>query len=188
MTAAEQLQNIFRSPLEKPERAPLCIYNWMIDDYSSDEWLPLFRRGLVIIEHCETETLHFRGADYRSESVKKKGKIFSRNSWKTPEGENWKEFENSWRTRHYIKSPADYSVLTWTYENCEVEPQYENYSKAAEKADSYGIAVPGMWYFRTFLMKIQIDFAGTQRFCTDIALKSEELLSSNPSKNPRKET
>ena len=175
MKALPELRTALRGG--QPTRTPLSIYNWMIDDYDSPQWKPLFEQGLLIIEHCETVRISFPGAEYNVKRYTENGKTVTCNTWKTPIGAINEKFIDSWRQEYFIKQPGDYAIVQWLYTHSEITPVYTNYYRAQDKVKEKGLVVPGMWYFRTPLMKICVDYAGTERFCTDIALEVEELFS-----------
>ena len=81
---------------------------------------------------------------------------------------------NGWHWEDWIKTPQDYKTFQWIVENTEIVPRYEEYEKALEQVGEWG--VPVIIGSRTPAMNINVDWAGTEKFCMDVALEVPELF------------
>jgi hypothetical protein len=81
---------------------------------------------------------------------------------------------NGWHHEDWIKTPEDYLVRKWMIEHTELQPCYEEFEKADAFAGDQG--VPVVTGSRTPAMSINIDWAGTERFCEDVAMEVPELF------------
>jgi len=172
MTTRERLETVLDGGT--PDITPYSLYSWMIKtDLFVDEWKRLFDMGFGMCHHMHT-VKHIEH-DVKSTAVEKlDGTDRYEISYKeTPVGKLQLVKRNGWTIEHWLKTPADYKIMTWIIENTELVPCYENYYVESERIGEYG--VPVVLGSRTPAMSINVDWAGTEQFCMDLALGLPEL-------------
>jgi len=92
----------------------------------------------------------------------------------TPEGTIRQVHKDGWCIEHWLKTPRDYQVMTWITEHTELVPCYEVFDRGEALVGDRGVAV--VLASRTPAMTINIDWAGTEQFCMDLALEVPELF------------
>ncbi|MHC4593220.1 MAG: hypothetical protein ACYS8L_11095, partial [Planctomycetota bacterium] len=138
---------------------PLSAYASFFDSIPEDDYRPLVDTGLGITGHISTVEHVCHGLEREGEHRSEKGHDLSFEYWKTPVGTLRQGWTDGWHSEHLIKSPADYKVMQWIVENAELLPSYD--------------LVAGS---RTPAMAINVELAGTERFCMDLATGVEELF------------
>ena len=157
-----------------PEITPLSFYSWMAPDFLTDEWKRLYDRGLGICHHCRIidEVMHgvkeTRGQEVRG------GETYVIEERETPQGVLRQVHRDGWCIEHWLKTPQDYRIMTWITENTELVPRFEVFAQGEEQVGAWGVAV--VLASRTPAMSINVDWAGTEQFCMDIALELPELF------------
>jgi hypothetical protein len=144
-----------------------------------DDWKRLLDRGLGVTCHCELVAAVEHGVETIEEDRQENGDTFHVVRKRTPEGEIRKVTRNGWHQEDWIKEPRDYRVVRWIVENTELQPRYERFARYEAVVGDYGLTLvtgSGNWLHRTPLMKINIDWAGTEQFCGDVALQVSELF------------
>jgi len=159
---------------ETPERTPLSAYSWMLDDRNSDRWRRVLDGGLGLCEHCSTVKHVEHGVKNSEEERTDKDTVYRTYKKETPVGAIRKVTANGWHYEDWIKTPEDYKVMGWIIENTELVAQYDEYEKADALVGDYG--VPVVTGSRTPAMSINVDWAGTEQFCLDVALEVPELF------------
>ncbi len=157
-----------------PDRTPLGIYDFFLHPSNRSEWEPLVDAGLGIIRHLGTVKHVEHGTERWTEDKQEGGYSYRYFHLKNPAGHVWKCSRNGWHYEDWIKSPADYDVFRWAAEHTEPVPTYDAFEQAAEELGDRGLPVvlPG----RTPFMVINIDIAGTEQFCLDVAMEVPELF------------
>jgi hypothetical protein len=183
-TARELLTTVLDGGI--PERTPYSVYAWFFEQSAYPayaEWRPLVERGLGISFSCETvrrvehgvrDTVRRRIEGNREYVLRKKEtdvgslqtvKVNLLEPGAGPIG---------WTREEWIKAPEDYTIWQWIVEHTELVPQYEELERAEARAGDHGVTlVEGG---RTPAMSINVDWAGTERFCLDIATGVDELF------------
>jgi hypothetical protein len=174
---------------ETPGRPALSIYDWLMDraiateDVAErlrrDEWRRLLDRGLLVCHHCEILEAVEHEVETTVEERAQDGDTLLVMRKSTPVGELRKITRRGWHIEDWIKEPCDYVVWTWIVEHTEIVPRYERFAAAEAAVGDHGVVVitgSGNWTHRTPAMKINVDIAGTQQFCTDVALEVPELF------------
>ena len=171
-----------------PERTPISIYDWNMGAITSDdvaarlaapEWKRLLDRGLLVCHHCEILEAIEHGVENSTEETVENGETVRIMRKRTPVGELRKVTRNGWHAEDWIKEPGDYLIWKWIVENTEIVPRHERFAKAEAVVGDRGLVVvtgSGNWTHRTPAMKINVDIAGTQQFCLDVALEVPELF------------
>jgi hypothetical protein len=165
---------------DTPDLTPLSMYSWMMDRPTTrdctDAWRRLIDAGLGLAHHCQTVELLEHGVTRSEETRTEGGDRYLIRTIETPVGTLRNVKHNGWHHEDWIKSPEDYAIRQWIVEHTEVVPRYENFQKASDEVGDDGVVVV-VAGGRTPAMDINIDWAGTERFCMDIALEVPELLS-----------
>ena len=172
---------------DEPEQTALSIYDWnmgavtsaqLVETMARPEWRCLLDAGLLVTHHCEILELIEHGTVTTTEQVRDGGDTLEITRKTTPVGEVRKVTRNGWHAEDWIKTPGDYDTWRWIVENTEVVPRYERFAEASEAVGDSGVVVLtgiGNWTHRTPAMKINVDLAGTEQFCMDVASEVEEL-------------
>jgi hypothetical protein len=167
-----------------PERTPLSIYDWIMGAITADElaakmreddWRRLLDLGLGVTSHCEIVEAVEHGVESAIERDGERQVIRKR----TPAGEIRRVMRGGWHEEEWVKKPRDYRIVQWIVEHTELCPRYERFAEHESAVGDHGVTVvtgSGNWLHRTPLMKINIDWAGTEQFCTDVALEVPELF------------
>jgi hypothetical protein len=193
MTTRERLTKALNG--DTPDRTPLSLYHWMVGSPGLDEWgrsCPLdvqhlvahhprgkswgrlFEQGLGVCQHCYL-TRHIEHGVKNTIDTKTEGeRVYHIYRKETPVGTLQRVTANGWHYEDWIKTPEDYKVRQWIVEHTELVPTYEDFERAEQLVGDNGVAV--VTGSRTPAMSINIDWAGTQQFCMDVALELPELL------------
>lgn len=170
-----------------PETTPLTIYDWNMGAVTVDElaarlrepaWQKLIERGLTVRCHCPVVRAVEHGVEYTVEEQQIDGITVQREIKNTPVGTIEKTSRDGWHDQHWIKTPNDYRVQQWIVEHTELIADYDAYARAEAVVGDKGVVVltgAGNWQHRTPAMCINIDLAGTEQFCMDLALDVPEL-------------
>ena len=101
-------RDLLRTILEgnTPARTPYSLYNWMMDDPSSDRWRRLLDRGLGICQHCSlVEHVEHDVTDETEERVVGPDR-FTIYRKITPVGTLQMTRRNGWHHEDWIKTPS----------------------------------------------------------------------------------
>jgi hypothetical protein len=158
---------------QTPDITPYSIYDWLTDTIPPAELARLQDRGLGVCRHVQTVTAIERGVELVQEQQIINGHTYATTTRHTPVGSVRHVLNDGWHQEYYIKTPADYKILTWIARNTELFPAYGSFDDAAESLGDKGIEL--IWASRSPAMQINIDLAGTERFCMDLALGVAEL-------------
>lgn len=156
-----------------PEVTPYTFYSWMTKDLFSDTWKRLYDQGLGICHHVRVIDEIQHGVEDSVEELTRGPDRMRIHRKTTPVGTIQQAFKNGWHHEYWIKSSDDYKVMTWITEHTELTPRYENFEQAEQYIGDYGVCV--VYGSRTPAMSINVDWAGTERFCMDVALDVPEL-------------
>jgi len=171
-----------------PDVTPLSIYDWNMGAITaadlaarmhSEEWRRLLDLGLGVTSHCEIVEAIEHGVETVVEERREGEVLFASIRKCTPVGEIRKVTRNGWHHEDWIKEPQDYRVVQWIVENTELRLRYERFAEHDSVIGAHGVVVvtgSGNWLHRTPLMKINIDWAGTEQFCMDVAMEVPELF------------
>jgi len=158
-----------------PDRTPLSIYSWMMGDWqSNDDWRRLIDSGLGVCHHCGTVARVEHGVENSSEERIEGDTTYAIHTKKTPAGTIRNVSRNGWHHEDWIKTPQDYKVRQWIIENTELTTNCDAVAQAEELVGDQGVAI--VTGPRTPAMDINIDWAGTQQFCIDLAMEVPELF------------
>jgi hypothetical protein len=172
MTTKEHLTTVLNGGT--PEITPYAIYSWMMDDRNSDRWKRVIDMGLGTSEHCGVVGHIEHGVENSHEEKVEGNNHYSIYRKKTPVGTLEQVHLNGWHYQFLIKTPQDYKIMQWIVENTELTTHYEGYEKTEQLAGDNGVAI--LSASRTPAMSINVDWAGTQQFCLDVAMEVPELF------------
>ena len=159
---------------QTPDITPLSFYSWMTEDFLTDEWKRLYDAGLGICHHCRIVEEVMHGVRETTRHEKRGGETYVIQTRETPKGTIRHVHKDGWCIEHWLKTPQDYRVMIWITENTELVPRYEVFEQGQEMVGDWGVAV--VLASRTPAMTINVDWAGTERFCMDLALETPELF------------
>ena len=164
-----------------PAMTPLSFGSWMTGDPYSDDpnhlfadnWQRLYDLGLGFSHHCAVTRQVEHGVEETVETERRDGSVYTIRRKRTPVGSLQQVKSGEWVIEHWIKTPRDYKIMQWIVEHTEQTPCYEEYEKQLQRIGDYGVIV--LFGSRTPAMSINIDWAGVETFCRDLALEVPEL-------------
>lgn len=157
-----------------PDITPLTFYSWMAEDFLTDEWKRLYDVGLGICHHCRIVEEVMHGVKETKRQETRGGETHVIEMRETPKGTIQQVHKDGWCIEHWLKSPQDYRIMTWITENTELVRRYEVFEEGEEMVGDWGLAV--VLGSRTPAMTINVDWAGTEQFCMDLAMEIPELF------------
>ncbi len=157
-----------------PDTTPLTAYSWMFADLQAPALRRVVGMGLGFCHHCWTVRHLEHGVEDRHETRTEGGDRYDIHTRVTPVGSIRQVHRNGWHHEYFLKQPEDYRVMRWIVEHTEIAPNYDAFAIAdAEVGDAGLPVVCGM---RSPMMSINVDWAGAEQFCTDVALEVPELF------------
>ncbi len=175
MTTRERLETVLDGGV--PDRTPLSFYSFFFGGHKLNdmqaEQRELVERGLGIVVHCDMFHIVEHGVERTSEDRTEGADRYHIDHIKTPVGDLSRMTHNGWHSEDWIKEPGDYKIWQWLVEHSEVKPAYDAYHVMREEVGDYGIVIPIIG--RTPAMEMNVDIAGTETFCMDVALEVPEL-------------
>ena len=159
-----------------PERTPYSFYSWMANretEKGKAAWQDVIDRGLALCHHCSTVRHIEHGVTDETHEETRDSDTYTIRTKSCPAGTLRMVRKNGWHHEDWIKTPEDYTVRKWMIENTELVTQYDEYHKAADFVGDNGVVV--VTGSRTPAMSINVDWAGTERFCQDVALEVAEM-------------
>jgi hypothetical protein len=174
MTQREQLTTTLEGGV--PDRTAFSIYGFFIGDANlyADEWVALYDQGLSLCRHVATVRHVQHGVEDGYEERTEGGHLYQTSRKHTPVGTIESTLKDNWTHTNWIKEPGDYNILRWIVEHTELDPCYEAFAESEELIGDLGVSVVAL--SRTPAMSINVLWAGTERFCMDVALDTPELL------------
>ncbi len=184
MTPSEAVVAALRG--DTPEYTPLAIYDWFVCS-DPDIWKPLVKEGLVVIENVQTVRRIEHDVVRTSSERRDEDHVCRVDRIETPHGAVEQLARDGWTVEHWVKTPDDYRVFQWIAENTELEPCYRHLhltdgiawlevpqeTMRERFGDNYVTVAIGS---RTPAMTINVDYAGLERFCIDLADEVTELF------------
>lgn len=167
---------------ETPETTPLTFYSWMFTGdcennnsaLFTDKLKKLYDQGLGICHHCRVVREIQHGVKDTIENKNMGNDAVKIHIKETPIGSLRQVFKNGWHTEYWIKTPEDYKIMTWIMRHTELVADYQAFARGEQLVCNQGIAV--ILGSRTPAMSINVDWAGTERFCMDLAYELSELF------------
>jgi len=158
---------------EPVARPVLAVYDWFVNHRQID-WPALFRLDLGRINHAdvvEHRRPHLEVVETTSQAG---GRLRRDVRWVTDAGELHEWYLDEWRQEHLVKSPQDYRVIARALSDVSLTPSAAHFERLEAEVADGGLTVGQL--DRTPLQKIQIDFAGLERFSLDLADEAPELM------------
>ena len=186
MTARDNLTAALEG--RTPDRTPLAIYAYFMGAGTpadlapclrNDDWKRLLDLGLSVTGHCALVQATEHGVETGTEERREGNDVYEMTFKRTPVGEIRKVMRNGWHSEDWIKEPRDYRIVQWIVEHTELQPCYDRFAEHEAAVGEHGVTVvtgSGDWLHRSPLMTINIDWAGTEQFCMDVALEVPELF------------
>ena len=159
-----------------PERTPYSLQSEILssDDLMSDEWKALYDQGLALCHHVATVEHIEHGVESTREKRDDGGATVHVHRKETPVGTIERVTRDGWPMQNWITQPSDYKIQQWIVENTEVVARPENYEPAEALIGDLGTCVVAG--SRTPAMRINVDWAGPEMFCMDVAMEVPELF------------
>jgi hypothetical protein len=167
---------------ERPAQIPLTMYWFFAGDRAQDnpEWRKLFDMGLRLTIGFSSFGEHTPGVEWRNESYVENGQKMDRQTMVTPVGEIHTVAANGWRQEYFLKTAADYRIMTWIARNTKVTrsfPTREDTFRAFEKQQAemadHAIVTSNVW--RTPVQRILVDYVGLENFAYHLADMEAEV-------------
>ena len=170
---------------ETPARTPLSIYGRFFRDprYPRAAFQPLIEMGLGVTHCVETVAAVQHGVSRQVVHKTRGRNRYNYLTMETPVGtlfsvtvtpQNGTQGTMDWVAEPWIKAPDDYRIMQWVAAHTELLPVYEVYEKMEQEIGEEGIVVLGG--IRSPAQKIHLEYAGTERFCLDLAREVPELM------------
>ena len=145
---------------DKPALLPYSIYFWSWKDVQHDPaWAALYAAGMGVTYHLGATHEPWQGVQVENVQV---WPDRSRQILHTPVGELASATHNGWHDEYFLKTAADYRVMTWIVQNTLVESGLDGYRRAVAELPAQ--AVPLLFIGRTPLQEILVDYAGLENF------------------------
>lgn len=156
---------------DEPDTTPLSAYTFLLSEADA---APLLDKGLVLTPHVEMVKIADRGVEKQTFERRENGHVRVRQRLSTPVGTLEQEWTDNWRNEHLVKEPHDYRVLQWIVEHWDLQPNYEEFLAQEQQVGERGLVIGTAG--RTPAQKINVDWAGTEKFCLDVGSEVTELF------------
>jgi hypothetical protein len=165
-----------------PDHTPFMLYDGMMDGKWNglpqgkelEPWLPLLDSGLGVMQHCVAFNKIEHGVKRAYKRKEASGDICESSRIETPVGTLESRRVNGWHDGKWIHGENDYQVMKWLVENTEIIPNYGSFEEFEAKIGNYGLTV--MEAYRSPMQTLNIDIAGTERFCLDFGMEVPGLF------------
>lgn len=158
---------------ELVERPVFAVYDWFVRNRPID-WPSLFRLGLGQINHADLIQYRRPHLEIVETTQAVKGLVRRDVRWITDTGELHEWYLGEWRQEYLIKTPADYRIMQRAWEDTIITATDAAFDASERQVGDAGITIGQM--DRTPFQKVQIDYAGLERFSYDIADHEPALL------------
>ena len=160
-----------------PDVTPYSIYSWMMDRPTEKDkaaWGAVLDQGLALCHHTGVVSHIEHGVTNETREEQDGTDTYTIYTKSCDAGTLRMVRRNGWHHEDWIKTPADYVIRQWMIEHTELRPAYENFAQADAEVGEQG--VPVICGSRTPAMSLNVDWAGTQQFCLDLAMEVPELF------------
>lgn len=168
-------ERLNRAVAGEPVTQPVfAVYDWFVRNRPGVDWPRLFARGLGQINHADIITCrrpHVEIIEAWTETPQGPRRDVR---WVTDRGELHEWYWGEWRQEYLIKSAADYAIMARAWEDVELALTGEAFAASEAEVGDSGITVAQL--DRTPFQKIQIDYAGLERFSVDLAERLSPLF------------
>ena len=168
----------------EPVTSPVfAVYDWFVKNRRID-WQSLFELGLGQINHADLVRYQQPNVEILETRREVDGVVRRDVRWITDLGELHEWYMGEWRQEYLIKEANDYRIMRRAWQDTTVLPWPDPFLESEARVGEGGISVGQL--DRTPFQKIQIDYAGLERFSIDIATRLPELLDLIEIMNPVK--
>ena len=168
----------------EPVTSPVfAVYDWFVRNRRID-WQSLFDLGLGQINHADLVRYQQPNVEIVETRREVDGVIRRDVRWITDIGELHEWYLGEWRQEYLIKGEGDYRIMQRAWQDAAVLPWSEPFLESEARLGDGGITLGQL--DRTPFQKIQIDYAGLERFSIDIATQEPALLDLIDVMNPIK--
>lgn len=155
-----------------PDITPMTIYPSFVN-VDDCRWQSLIDRGLGVCRTAVTFGTVEHGVEDELIEEVRNGDIHRIRRRHTPVGTIQEASINGWAAESFVKDTGDYTILKWISEHTEYVPAYDAFDEMDAVVADNGITM--VHGGRTPAQVININWAGTERFCIDLALQVPEL-------------
>lgn len=152
----------------------LFYRRWDID------WDMLFEKGLGRINHANLLEYEFPHLEIQEKREEKDGHVYRDVIWITDKGELHEWYIDFWRQEYFVKSPADYEILTRAFSDVKVTATDKHYDASEAELGDRGITFGQLGDIpaksRCPFQRVQVDFAGLEHFLMDAMTEQPALM------------
>jgi hypothetical protein len=157
---------------QRPERIPYTINQEFVTD--DPAWEALFAAGLCLIPYMHTVREEMTDVERVGEPVTWQGQAARRVTLRTSQGEISQIEVNGWVQEYYLKTPADYRVMTHIVRNTRLTLDPAGFAAAESQVGDRGLTLVGVG--RSPMQTILVDYAGLEAFSYHLADEFTELF------------
>ena len=151
-----------------------AVYDWFVRNRPWVDWKGLFALGLGEINHADIiryERPHAEIVETCTDTPQGRRRDVC---WITDRGELHEWYLGEWRQEYLIKTTEDYRIMARAWEDVELELADDAFIASEAAVGNNGITIAQL--DRTPFQKVQIDYAGLERFSLALAWRASELL------------
>ena len=156
----------------RPERTPFTVNQEFVTD--DPAWEALFAAGLCPIPYVHTVREETADVERIVEPVTWQGQPARRVTLRTSQGGISQVELNGWVQEYYLKTPADYRVMTHLVRNTRLTLAPAGFEAAERKVGDRGLTLVGVG--RSPMQTILVDYAGLESFSYHLADGFPELF------------
>ncbi len=156
----------------RPERIPYTVNQDFVTD--DPAWEGLFAAGLCRIPYMQTVREEMIGVERVVVPVSWQGQPGRRVTLRTSQGEISQIEVNGWVQEYYLKTPADYRVMTHIVRNTRLSLDPAGFEAAEREVGDRGQTLIGVG--RSPMQTILVDYAGLEEFSYHLADGFPELF------------
>ena len=168
MTRKERILTTMRG--QQPDRVPLTIYDWMLPRGNTERLLR--ESGVALIPRLPPYRVRHHAVEVISREYFENGRKRIRRTLRTPVGESSQIIEpesayesSNWIREHFIKTPDDYRVLEFYYEDMQFEENRDTFLEAQRRVGDDGLVFARIP--RTPIQEMLYQLMGLDRFAAD---------------------
>ena len=155
---------------QRPDRVPLTIYDWMLPRGRTERLLR--EAGVGLIPRLPPYRVRHRAVEVISREYFEGGRKRIRRTLRTPVGEASQLLEpesaydtSVWIREHFIKTPEDYRVLEFYYEDMQLDENRDAFREAQRRVGEDGLVFARIP--RTPIQEMLYQLMGLDRFAED---------------------
>lgn len=168
VTVKERLLTAMRG--QRPDRVPLTIYDWMLPRGRTERLLR--EAGVGLIPRLPPFRVRHRAVEVISREYFENGRKCIQRTLRTPVGEASQVLEpeaaydtSTWIREHFIKTPDDYRVLEFYYQDMLFQDNHDAFREAQRRVGEDGLVLARIP--RTPLQEMLYQIMGLDRFASD---------------------